>query len=548
MKFEVIHNGKVVISKDLIEGSYRIGRSQDCDLVLDSTKISKNHALLVIKGNRAAILDTGSSNGIFVNGFLVKKQLLKSSDVIEIGDFVVKNVTHVNTKRNLEVFSGQGSAALKSNPANDSSPLENFNPESVSAETDPIRKNPGEAILNFVDQKLMVPFYGIVKITDYRFLIAIILVSAISMAAFFSVTPILNWGIEVTKKESQKRGQTILKQVVRENYRILSKSNDTTLLTVAAAESDKDMLDIYILDTRTKSVLAPTKYLSKSINDPYVLLAIEDVLEKDLPETIKDRGDGTYVLAQSIPYYGSTDSNVQLEAETGEPRFPVAIVVGYFKVSKNIVGIYEPLALSGLISLLVALASFFLLFKMISHPVRQLSEQLDSALKGEDIQLACNARFAELEMLTTVINFSVSRMKSSGGGNAQTPMGIPGGMDADSEESNYLKSVEEFCVGSTDGILVLDRDKKVKYVSPVLSDLLSLRSQYAIGQNIGDACRDGSFAGTVIDMCERVISSLGENQSASLEINGTARTLTAVGHRYSSGDIGFVLVTVKMNG
>lgn len=547
MKFEITHKGAVVISKDLTEGSYKIGRGADCDIVLDSNKISKHHALLVIKGNRAAILDTGSSNGTFVNGFLVKKQLLKNSDVVEVGDFIIKNVTHRQTRRSLEVNISQGNVALDSNLAEQIQPNEDFSPEIETSPPVSENRNMAQIVVGWVDTKVMLPFYEIMKVTDYRFILGVILVASISIASFFSVAPILDWGIKITNKESIKRGQTILKQIVRENYRILSKSNDTTLLTVAAAEADKDMLEVYVLDTRTKSVLAPTQYLGKSISDNYVLLAFEDLIDSGKTETVKDRGDGTYVLAQSIPYYNNSEANLNPESEA-EPQLPVALVVGYFKPPKSIIGIYEPLAISGLVSLLLALISFFLLFKMISHPVGQLGEQLDAALKGESVELSCPTKFPELEGLATVINFAVSRARSGGGGNAEAPSGIPGGIDNEAEEGVYLKNIEEFSVGSTDGILVLDRDKKVKFVSPILSELLSLRPQYALGQNIGDACRDGSFAGTVIDLSERVVASLGENQVATLDINGVSRNLSAVGHRYSNGDIGFILITVKMNG
>lgn len=548
MKFEVTHNGKVVISKELPEGSFKIGRAPDCDLVLESNKVSKHHALIVIKGNRAAILDTGSSNGTFVNGILVKKQLLKLSDVIEIGDYQLQTPSPERPKKTLEVFSSIGSAAINLDMESglDSQPEVNVadGPQVANA----VKQNPGVALIGFVDQKLLIPFYEIVKITDYRFLIAVILASAISIASFFSVTPILSWGNDITKQESLKRGHIILKQVVRENYRILSKANDTSILTVAAAEADKDMLDAYIIDTKTKSVLAPTKYLSKSINDPHVLLAIEDLVEKGINESTHDRGDGTFVLAQSIPYYGNNETNQNTDIESIEIKVPTTLVIGYFKIPKNIVGVYEPLAISGLISLLLALGSYFFLFKMISHPVGLLSEQLDAALKGEDVQLTCAAKFPELETLTTVMNFSLSRLKTAGGGMAEAPSGVAGGADIEAEENQYLKSAEEFCVGSTDGILILDREKRVKLIGPVLADLLSLRPQYAIGQNIGDACRDGSFAGTVIEMCERVVSSLGENQTATLEVNGISRGLVAVGHRLSDGEINYIVITVKMNG
>ena len=536
-----------MISKDLPDGSYKIGRAEDCSIVLNSNKVSKYHALLIVKGNRAAILDTNSSNGVFVNGILIKKQLLNTADKIEMGDHTFSMDSGATPRRKIELFSTDGSAAFAANPEENPEGAPDFLLNSPSEAEPEITVNKMEQLLNLVDGKILYPFFELVKVIDYRFLMAMILVTTIGISAFFSVIPVLSWGRNITKQESLKRGQAILKQVVRENYRILSKTNDTSLLTVAAAEGDKDMLEVYILDAKTKSVLAPTKYLSKSINDPYMLLALGDLIDEGKLEAIKDRGDGTFVLAESIPYYGSKDSALFPTENPDDPATATTIVVAYFKIPQSINGIYEPLAIAGLVSLLLALVSFFLLHKMISQPIKELHDQLDTALKGDNIQMVCNAKFPELEALTTVINFSITKMKSAGGGMAAVPAGIPGGIDADNEEMIYLKSIEEFCLGSTDGILVLDISKKVKYVGPILGDLMGLRSQYAVGQNIGDACRDGSFSGTVIDMCERVVSSLGETQTASLDINGAPRNLTAVGHRLSNGEVSFILITVKMN-
>lgn len=536
-----------MISKDLPDGSYKIGRAQDCSIVLNSNKVSKYHALLIVKGNRAAILDTDSSNGVFVNGILIKKQLLNTSDKIEMGEHTFSMESGATPRRKIELFSTDGSAAFAAKPGEtpESSPDYLLNSSFEVAPEIPVNKL--EQLMNLVDGKILFPFFELVKVMDYRFLMAMILVTTIGISAFFSAIPVLSWGRNITKQESLKRGQAILKQVVRENYRILSKTNDTSLLTVAAAESDKDMLEVYILDAKTKSVLAPTKYLGKSINDPYMLLALGDLIDDGKLDATKDRGNGTFVIAQSIPYYGSKDSALFSAENPEDPGTPTTIVMAYFKIPQSINGIYEPLAVAGLVSFLLALVSFFLLHKMISQPIKELHDQLDAALKGENIQMVCNAKFPELEALTTVINFSVTKMKSVSGGMAAVPAGIPGGIDADNEEMIYLKSVEEFCLGSTDGILVLDSSKKVKYVGPILGDLLGLRPQYALGQNIGDACRDGSFSGTVIDMCERVVSSIGETQTASLDINGVPRNLTAVSHRLSNGEISFILITVKMN-
>ena len=131
-------------------------------------------------------------------------------------------------------------------------------------------------------------------------------------------------------------------------------------------------------------------------------MSTRSLIDKRNSEVTKERRDGTFVLAQSIPYFESNESGGNLEGDSAQAEVPIAVIVGYFKVPKTIVGIYEPLAISGLISLLLALSAFFFLYKMISRPVGQLSEQLDAALKGEDVQLVCGAKFPELETLAKI--------------------------------------------------------------------------------------------------------------------------------------------------
>jgi hypothetical protein len=92
----------------------------------------------------------------------------------------------------------------------------------------------------------------------------------------------------------------------------------------------------------------------------------------------------------------------------------------------------------------------------------------------------------------------------------------------------------------------LDKEKKVKFVGHVLEELIGMRSEYSKGQNISDCCRDAGFAGTAIDLSERVVGSLGETQNAVLDINGTNRPMVAVGHRSQNGEIRFILLTVRM--
>jgi len=63
-----------------------VGRSPDCDITLEAAGVSRHHAEFFREGPVCAIADTGSKNGIFVNGRAVTHATLAAGDVIRLGD------------------------------------------------------------------------------------------------------------------------------------------------------------------------------------------------------------------------------------------------------------------------------------------------------------------------------------------------------------------------------------------------------------------------------------------------------------------------------
>ena len=62
-----------------------IGREEDCDIVLPSRQISRNHARIRRSGGRHILEDLGSKNGTFVNGReLTEPYTLQDGDEIQI--------------------------------------------------------------------------------------------------------------------------------------------------------------------------------------------------------------------------------------------------------------------------------------------------------------------------------------------------------------------------------------------------------------------------------------------------------------------------------
>jgi hypothetical protein len=69
------------------EGSTRVGRGTECELVLDSRQVSRVHAVIEALDGCFRLLDEGSRNGTYVNGRRVRKiQELRIGDVIRFGD------------------------------------------------------------------------------------------------------------------------------------------------------------------------------------------------------------------------------------------------------------------------------------------------------------------------------------------------------------------------------------------------------------------------------------------------------------------------------
>ena len=83
-------DGVVVKEVQLTKDRTTLGRRPYNDVVIDNLAVSGEHAVLQMSGADVHIEDLNSTNGTYVNGKAVKKQLLKHNDTIEVGKHKIK--------------------------------------------------------------------------------------------------------------------------------------------------------------------------------------------------------------------------------------------------------------------------------------------------------------------------------------------------------------------------------------------------------------------------------------------------------------------------
>jgi FHA domain len=91
-KMIVSIDGVVIKEVQLTKERTTLGRRPYNDIVIDNLAVSGEHAVLQMVGNEVQIEDLNSTNGSYVNGKAVKKQVLQNGDVVEVGKYKIKFV------------------------------------------------------------------------------------------------------------------------------------------------------------------------------------------------------------------------------------------------------------------------------------------------------------------------------------------------------------------------------------------------------------------------------------------------------------------------
>ena len=89
-KLVVSLDGVVIKEVQITKDKTTLGRRPYNDIVIDNLAVSGEHAVLQMVASDVFIEDLNSTNGTYINGKAVKKQLLTHNDTVEIGKYKIK--------------------------------------------------------------------------------------------------------------------------------------------------------------------------------------------------------------------------------------------------------------------------------------------------------------------------------------------------------------------------------------------------------------------------------------------------------------------------
>jgi len=89
-KLVVSLDGVVIKDVQITKDKTTLGRRPYNDIVIDNLAVSGEHAVLQMVGADVFIEDLNSTNGTYINGKAIKKQLLANNDIVEIGKYKIK--------------------------------------------------------------------------------------------------------------------------------------------------------------------------------------------------------------------------------------------------------------------------------------------------------------------------------------------------------------------------------------------------------------------------------------------------------------------------
>lgn len=348
----------------LKEGKNTIGRGEECDIRLDSEFISKQHAVITVKGPEMTIEDLKSRNGTFLNGVMIQTAKLKPGDHVSFQEIVLELRPMIPQKTSLQPKVAQ--------------PLSKWGQF-------------GSQVINPYLEKLA-------ERIEWKYLTLALFLLFIGISFLVTVPPTVTEMQTKIQTETIKRAELIVRRIARENQKYLTIQNNTLVpdllnLSTALARDEERILSAYIVDPLTKKIVAPAEKLNQTLDEAGPILRGAETKKMSIEKLDSNR----IVISYPIFVY-SPQENQEVSA---------AVVQAIFNTEG--VGLipseYSALLLKSLLFLLLIGVFFYFSFiQLTSLEFKKIYTEIESAADKGYRHLELRTKFEEVKSIVHSVN------------------------------------------------------------------------------------------------------------------------------------------------
>ncbi len=480
------------------EGETVVGRLSSCEIELSSSKVSKRHCVIKVINKDIILRDEGSANGTFVNGVLTKSRKINIGDRIGIGDYVLELTDPVAASREVPVAFADMSRVM---PDSERPKVGDTSEALISdslAEASSVPTDIKGKIRWAFNTYIMPFFYGLNFQHEWKVLSLILLGVFAIFTMFFSVFPLIEANKNTIIKETGKRAAFMARSIVERNTQAMLARAETK--TEVGNIPKEEGVRLAVLSDLENRIIAPSNKMNQ-----YLASGGESRLAKKAAKL--------FLKGRETGLVSKVDSETIMAVEplkVFNSRVGKNIVVAMAVVSIDTTLATPDLGSIGvvyseaiIITILVGLFVFFVLYFLTLKPFQVLNDDIDKVLKGELSQVTREFKFEELKSLWDNINSALQRIPKGG---------ADGSEHADIEFGVKGVSAEEFVapvrlVGDalpSIGIVACNSEKQIVYINSFFQELSGIRTDDALGKEFASVARDQALSALVNDVFENI--------------------------------------------
>ncbi len=401
---------------DLKSGKNTFGRSQNCDIKIQSLGISKEHCEFHVYKDKMMIVDLKSSNGTFVNGVKIQNSIVHLGDKLSLFDVIMDIIPSPDIRPRAVVTTQQSPVQQMQQPittnmlqaqpqmhnganAYQQSVYQEMSQE--SAPTNVVAAQPtisvGQKIENYIEGIVMPSIYKLSILLPFKqVLLGFILIFIIGVT-LLSLIPLNIVTKESNFNEAAKRAKSVARAMARINESALL-SGQFNSLNVSDALKEDGIKEAFIIQQSDGAIIAPSEKAGREASKPFITQA-----RKEAKSAVGLIDSNTIGATHPIGVY---------DVNSGESMIKYHAIV-YYDISS--LGVDQGRVVSLFMQTLViasVLGIFlFLIFaRLIQYPIVSLNKQIDQALHEKTDRTEVLFDDPEFQKVVTNVNLILNRM------------------------------------------------------------------------------------------------------------------------------------------